>query len=80
MTYGRGMSSETRFDRDEVEAAFRNYWKRGAVGEDWDAWCDECFTDDVDYVERVLRRFDAARQPDETFAAWTLRATDEELS
>jgi sulfite reductase (ferredoxin) len=33
-----------------------------------------------DYVERVLRRFDAARQPAETFAAWTLRATDEELS
>jgi sulfite reductase (ferredoxin) len=33
-----------------------------------------------DYVERVLRRFGAARQPGETFAAWTLRATDEELS
>jgi sulfite reductase (ferredoxin) len=33
-----------------------------------------------DYVERVLRRFDAARRPGETFAAWTLRATDEELS
>ena len=33
-----------------------------------------------DYVERVLRRFDAAREPGETFAAWSLRATDEELS
>jgi sulfite reductase (ferredoxin) len=33
-----------------------------------------------DYVERVLRRYDAARDPGETFAAWTLRATDEELS
>ncbi len=33
-----------------------------------------------DYVERVLRRFDAAREAGETFAAWTLRATDEELS
>jgi sulfite reductase (ferredoxin) len=33
-----------------------------------------------DYVERVLRRFDAARADGETFAAWTLRATDEELS
>jgi len=32
------------------------------------------------YVERVLRRFQAARQPGESFAAWTLRATDEELS
>jgi sulfite reductase (ferredoxin) len=33
-----------------------------------------------DYVERVLRRYDAARNPGETFAAWTLRASDEELS
>jgi sulfite reductase (ferredoxin) len=33
-----------------------------------------------DYVERVLRRYDGARLADETFAAWTLRATDEELS
>jgi sulfite reductase (ferredoxin) len=33
-----------------------------------------------DYVERVLRRFEAGRGKDETFAAWTLRATEEELS
>src|SRR5215475_13695255 len=33
-----------------------------------------------DYVERVLRRFAAARAGDETFAAWTLRASEEELS
>jgi len=33
-----------------------------------------------DYVERVLRRYDAARTPGESFAAWTLRASDEELS
>jgi sulfite reductase (ferredoxin) len=33
-----------------------------------------------DYVERVLRRYDAARSVGETFAAWTLRASDEELS
>jgi sulfite reductase (ferredoxin) len=33
-----------------------------------------------DYVERVLRRYDAARVTGETFAAWTLRASDEELS
>ena len=33
-----------------------------------------------DYVERVLRRYDAARADGETFAAWTLRASDEELS
>jgi sulfite reductase (ferredoxin) len=33
-----------------------------------------------DYVERVLRRYETARVPGETFAAWTLRASDEELS
>ena len=33
-----------------------------------------------DYVERVLRRFDAAREPGESFASWTVRANDEELS
>ncbi|HTU72743.1 MAG TPA: nitrite/sulfite reductase [Trebonia sp.] len=33
-----------------------------------------------DYVERVLRRFQAARDGDESFAAWTLRASEEELS
>jgi sulfite reductase (ferredoxin) len=33
-----------------------------------------------DYIERVLRRFDAAREPGESFAAWTARASEEELS
>jgi sulfite reductase (ferredoxin) len=33
-----------------------------------------------DYVERVLRRFEAGREPDESFAAWTVRATEEELT
>jgi sulfite reductase (ferredoxin) len=33
-----------------------------------------------DYVERVLRRFSSAKEPGETFAAWTARASDEELS
>ena len=33
-----------------------------------------------DYVERVLRRYDAACTPGESLAAWTLRASDEELS
>ena len=44
----------TTFDRDEVEAAFRNYWQLGAVGESWDEWCDQCFTEDVVYIEHVL--------------------------
>jgi sulfite reductase (ferredoxin) len=33
-----------------------------------------------DYVERVLRRFQAAREPGESFAAWTARANEEDLS
>ena len=33
-----------------------------------------------DYVERVLRRYDKERDIGETFAQWTLRASDEELS
>ncbi len=42
------------YDVEEVERAFRRYWALGAVGEDWDAWCDQCFTDDVNYVEHVM--------------------------
>jgi len=33
-----------------------------------------------DYVERVLRRFQAAREPGESFAAWTARASEEDLT
>jgi sulfite reductase (ferredoxin) len=33
-----------------------------------------------DYVERVLRRFDAGRMQGETFAAWAARATEEDLA
>jgi sulfite reductase (ferredoxin) len=32
------------------------------------------------YAERVLRRYQAGRQPGESFAAWTTRASEEELS
>jgi ketosteroid isomerase-like protein len=39
--------------RDEVDEAFRHYWRTGAVGEDWSAWAD-LFTDDATYVEHVL--------------------------
>jgi hypothetical protein len=41
------------YDIDEVERAFRDYWTKGAVGEDWDAWSD-LFTEDVEYIEHVL--------------------------
>jgi sulfite reductase (ferredoxin) len=33
-----------------------------------------------DYVERVLRKFQAGREPGESFAAWTARATEEDLT
>ena len=39
--------------RDEVEEAFRQYWRTGAVDEDWEAWAD-LFTEDAVYVEHVL--------------------------
>jgi sulfite reductase (ferredoxin) len=32
------------------------------------------------YVERVLRRFEAGRAPGESFAAWTARASEEDLT
>jgi sulfite reductase (ferredoxin) len=33
-----------------------------------------------DYVERVLRRFESGRMHGETFAAWALRATEDDLA
>jgi hypothetical protein len=53
-------------ERDEIEQAFRRYWALGAVGEDWDAWCDECFTTDVHYVEHIL----GVKEGREAVRAW----------
>jgi len=33
-----------------------------------------------DYIERVLRAYQAGRAEGESFAAWTVRATEEQLS
>jgi hypothetical protein len=41
------------FDRNELEQAFRAYWRTGAVGEDWDAWAD-LFTEDCVYFEHFF--------------------------
>jgi ketosteroid isomerase-like protein len=41
------------YPHDEIEEAFRVYWRTGAVHEDWDAWAD-LFTEDVVYIEHVL--------------------------
>lgn len=38
---------------NEVEEAFLQYWRTGAVGEDWPAWAD-LFTEDALYIEHVL--------------------------
>ena len=51
--------------RDEVETAFRVYWQTGAVGEDWDAWCN-LFTEDAVHHEHVLGR----RQGREEIRRW----------
>jgi len=42
-----------RFGADEIEEAFRRYWRTGAVGERWVEW-SELFTPDALYVEHVL--------------------------
>lgn len=47
------MASMAALSREEIEEAFRTYWRAGAVGEDWDSWAD-CFTEDAVYIEHVL--------------------------
>ena len=42
-----------RWSREELEEAFRTYWRTGAVGERWEEWSD-LFTEDADYHERIL--------------------------
>ncbi len=54
-----------RYDREELEQAFRRYWQTGAVGEDWDAWAD-LFTEDARYVEHVLGNLEGR----EAIRAW----------
>jgi hypothetical protein len=39
-----------KFERDEVEQAFAQYWKVGCVDEDWVAWTN-LFTPDVQYLD-----------------------------
>ena len=51
--------------RDEIDQAFRHYWRTGAVGEDWDAWAD-LFTEDARYVEHVLGNLEGR----EAIRAW----------
>lgn len=54
-----------RFTRDELDDAFRTYWRTGAAGEDWDAWAD-LFTEDCTYFEHWYGRM----QGRETVRQW----------
>jgi hypothetical protein len=42
-----------KFGKAELEAAFQNYWRTGAVNEDWDGFANN-FTQDALYIEHVL--------------------------
>ena len=42
-----------KFSKAELEAAFQNYWRTGAVNEDWDGFANN-FTQDALYIEHVL--------------------------
>jgi ketosteroid isomerase-like protein len=53
------------YSRDELEQAFRTYWRTGAAGEDWDAWAD-LFTEDCVYFEH----FYGTMHGRETVRAW----------
>ncbi|MHB8669736.1 MAG: nuclear transport factor 2 family protein, partial [Acidimicrobiales bacterium] len=53
-TGGIGMGLET-FSREEVEAEFWNYVRRGEA-KDWSAWADQ-FTEDALYVEHEMGTF-----------------------
>jgi hypothetical protein len=49
------------FPRAEVEAAFAEYCRRGAEGEQWSAWAD-LFTEDARYEEHNLGTFQGREQ------------------
>lgn len=46
----------SEFTRDEVETAFRHYFRVGQVLEDWEAWSD-LFTDDAVYHDHFYGKF-----------------------
>ena len=58
----------TEYPREEVEAAFAEYVRRGVVEEDWPAWAD-MFTDDAHYEEHVMGIFDGRAAIEEWIVA-----------
>lgn len=55
----------TPYSREEIEQAFRTYWRTGALAEDWNAWCD-LFVEDAVYVEHMY----GDMRGRETIRAW----------
>jgi ketosteroid isomerase-like protein len=49
------------YPREEVEAAFAEFLRRGVGTEDWPAWAD-IFTDDATYIEHNLGRFHGSKE------------------
>jgi ketosteroid isomerase-like protein len=47
--------------REEVEAAFAEFLRRGVGEEDWPAWAD-VFTDEASYIEHNLGRFHGSKE------------------
>ena len=45
------------YPREEVQAAFTEYLRRGVGAHDWEGWAD-CLTDDAVYIEHNLGRFE----------------------
>jgi hypothetical protein len=51
----------SQFSRDEVEQAFRHYFRTGQLEEDWVAW-SQLFTDDAVYFDHYYGRFRGPRE------------------
>ena len=50
-----------KFERAEIEEAFRNYYFTGIVGEDWVAW-SQLFTDDATYKDHYWGTFHGPKE------------------
>ncbi|KJE21831.1 hypothetical protein FF36_03884 [Frankia torreyi] len=51
--------------REEVEAAFKNYYLLGPVAEDWKRWAHECFTEDAWYKDHYWGTFNGQDEIEE---------------
>jgi len=58
------------FSRDEVEGAFRHYFRTGQLEEDWVAW-SQLFTDDAVYYDHYYGKFRGPKEI-EQFLEYTM--------